>query len=51
MQSKIIRIGNSIGITLPKSLCNFFKIEVGDNFNLSYTDGKWILERTLDSAY
>lgn len=45
-ETKIRRIGNSVGIIIPKLLCKLMNLKVGDNVDLSLgKNGSIILKK------
>ena len=44
-QTKVIKIGNSVGIILPKPLCRAMNLKVGDLVDMSLGPNKRIIVR------
>jgi antitoxin component of MazEF toxin-antitoxin module len=45
LKRKVVRIGNSLRVTLPPEICQILKIELGDDVEFSSSDGDIIIRK------
>ncbi len=51
-EGRIMKVGNSLVMTLPKIVCDNYKIEKGDSLNIAMTDsGLFIPAKQNESAF